>query len=532
MRAAALILLTAIATTEAPSIAGEVVLTLLPAVGTNDCEDAGDINHDGVPDIVIGGNGKAVVYSGMSGEELLVLTASGIQVLGLAVSCAGDMDNDGFVDLLVSGNHAVVGFTATGGEIFRVVAPNSQVQYGRSIDAAGDVNDDGHSDVLVGDSGNWLTGDQGSLHLLSGIAGSLLLKIDATLAEGQLGYAVKCRDMNGDGVAELVSTSPGMISASGQVSGGVLVYSASTGANLLRSEGVVGAGFGGQLDVFDDVDGDGVPDFLVAAAGDDTAGPDFGAVYIVSGATGAIVHGVFGEVASAGFPGSHMVVTDDLDGDGRQDFLVSSNSDDTLVQDGGMVSGYSVVDGSRLFTIRGNEIGMSLGGLLGSISDLNGDGLGEWVVSANLVRPGSPQMLAAYAFSGKGVYAVPFGPGCAGSGGFTPTLSAPDHLYTADEAINLTIDGGVGGSPGLLFLGLFQTQIPVGAGCFFNVWPLYPPQIPFVLDGVGAGNGIAVLPGTIPPALFPFPVSMQAFVADPGAPLGYVGTNGLELRTP
>src|SRR3954471_11393702 len=67
-------------------------------------EAAGDANHDGVPDVVASapGSGKAYVYSGKDGRVLL--TFSGEKVsdnFGQHVSGVGDINEDGYADVIV-----------------------------------------------------------------------------------------------------------------------------------------------------------------------------------------------------------------------------------------------------------------------------------------------------------------------------------------------------------------------------------------------------------------------------------------------
>lgn len=77
----------------------------------NGVENAGDVNRDGVNDVIAGapGAGYAKVYSGRDGRVLLTLTAEdkGDQ-FGQHTSGAGDVDHDGFADVIVGapGNNA------------------------------------------------------------------------------------------------------------------------------------------------------------------------------------------------------------------------------------------------------------------------------------------------------------------------------------------------------------------------------------------------------------------------------------------
>jgi hypothetical protein len=55
---------------------------------------------------------------------------------------------------------------------------------------------------------------------------------------------------------------------------------------------------------------------------------------------------------------------------------------------------------------------------------------------------------------------------------------------------------------------------------------------PVLLSGSGAGSGLFVVSGTIPPGTPPGTVYVQGFVIDPGAPAGYSASNGVVLTVP
>jgi FG-GAP repeat len=84
--------------------------------------DAGDTNRDGIHDIISGapsqtgmGPGRAYLYSGRSGRLLHTFTgdAAGDQ-LGSAVSSAGDQNHDGYDDVLVGAQRANAAYVFSG----------------------------------------------------------------------------------------------------------------------------------------------------------------------------------------------------------------------------------------------------------------------------------------------------------------------------------------------------------------------------------------------------------------------------------
>lgn len=127
---------------------------------------------------------------------------------------------------------------------------------------------------------------------------------------------------------------------------------------------------------------------------------------------------------------------------------------------------------------------------------------------------------------GCGSNGVSYGAGCAGTGGFTPTLSA---IHCPTQSVTITVDDALGGANAFLFAGVTQTSLPMGGGCSLNVVPLLGPIGPLPLGGSGAGNGVVTLAVPAPVVLATVKVSMQAFVDDGGGAMPFSNTAGLEL---
>ncbi len=122
-----------------------------------------------------------------------------------------------------------------------------------------------------------------------------------------------------------------------------------------------------------------------------------------------------------------------------------------------------------------------------------------------------------------------YGAGCPGSGGFVPVLSTPSNP-TAGQSITINVADGVGGAPCLFLFGLTKAQVPFGyGGCELLLGSVLAPTITVPLGGVGPGNGVVTLTGTLPVNTSGVTATMQAFVGDAGAPDGFTATNGLEL---
>ncbi|MBK6940475.1 MAG: hypothetical protein IPH13_09785 [Planctomycetes bacterium] len=121
-----------------------------------------------------------------------------------------------------------------------------------------------------------------------------------------------------------------------------------------------------------------------------------------------------------------------------------------------------------------------------------------------------------------------YGQGCAGTGGFTPAMTL-SGCAAPGEVVSIDIANGLGGAPSVIFFGLGQSAIPMGAGCTLNVFPLLAPTLSFPLLGSGAGDGNMTLQGIMPAGTSGLIFTMQLFVADPASPIGAAASNGVKV---
>ena len=128
------------------------------SMGISEVNGAGDVNKDGVPDLILGEQTAktARVFSGKDGE--LLYTFGGTPTLGglgHSASGAGDVNGDGYADVIVgawsSRPGAALVFSGKDGKLlYRFTGDAARDRFGFTVSGAGDVNRDGLADFIVG----------------------------------------------------------------------------------------------------------------------------------------------------------------------------------------------------------------------------------------------------------------------------------------------------------------------------------------------------------------------------------------------
>ena len=202
-------------------------------------------------------------------------------------------------------------------------------------------------------------------------------------------------DVNGDGLPDFL-----IGSATGPQGGGghtVHAYSGSDGSLLWFISGP--SHFGGSVAGLTDLNGDGVDDFAVGAP---QANGNRGLVQVHSGADQSILYTLFACGCSYDDRfGNTLAPLADIDGDGIQDFLVGAGSDDPGTGHyAGRVWAFSGATGSVIYTINGATSFDYFGTNLQVGPDLDGDGVVDFVAGAHQGWSGSPGPGYAQACSG------------------------------------------------------------------------------------------------------------------------------------
>jgi hypothetical protein len=236
---------------------------------------------------------------------------------------------------------------------------------------------------------------------------------------GFFGYVItSVPDLDGDETEDLLIGAPGEEVDQGTFGAGrAYVFSGAAGVLLhqLISPNPIGGGkqeggtFGSALAGVPDADGDGFGDLLVGAR-EETSGASpekAGRAYLFSGRTGDLLFEILSpNEEERGDFGSTVLGLEDIDGDGRGDFVVGARFEDPgdAPTNAGRAYVFSGATGTLLYTIvsPNEESRGNFGSEMTAGPDFDSDGVNDLLVSAYREDPGNSPFNAgrAYIFSG------------------------------------------------------------------------------------------------------------------------------------
>ncbi len=441
---------------------------------------AGDVNGDGIADIIIGakdadvnGNnsaGKIYVIFGKNGDfsssfNLANLDGSNGFVLngideddiaGISVSNAGDINNDGVEDLIIGARGGDVNGNSNAGESYVVFGQNSAFNAslnladldgsngfvlngvasgdfsGTSVSSAGDVNGDGIDDLIIG--ANFANSNAGESYVVFGQDSGFNASFNLADLDGSNGFVINgtssgdfsgtsvsgAGDVNGDGIDDLII---GANFANSNAGESYVVFGQDSGfnasfnlANLDGSNGFVingtssGDFSGTSVSSAGDINGDGFSDLIVGATNANVNNREnAGQAYVIlgtdaefnssfdlstlNGQNGFVING-----ANAGnLLGTSVSSAGDFNGDRLEDILISEvganeETGTSYVLFGSTEQFDAIVDLDELesnqgFTIEGIETGDRSGNSVSGAGDVNDDGFDDLLIGAPQADP-------------------------------------------------------------------------------------------------------------------------------------------------
>jgi Ca2+-binding RTX toxin-like protein len=289
---------------------------------------AGDVNGDGIDDLVIGAPGEQPNGSG-SGAAYVVFGHAGAQ--------AAD------IDLGALNGSTGFKFSGAGGN-----------EVGRSVSSAGDVNGDGYADLLI--SANGYGGFGGGAYVVFGHAGSFAANLQASAIDGTNGFVLAgpfgadvgrsvstAGDLNGDGYDDLI-----VVERADDPSGTAAYVVFGHGGSFTPSVNLAALNGSNGFALVDpshaqtwnvatagDFNGDGYADILVSAATASGADQNAGVTYLVYGSVGGFgatidlshldsQHGLRIDGAASGDNAQIIAAAGDVNGDGFDDIAIGA----------------------------------------------------------------------------------------------------------------------------------------------------------------------------------------------------------------
>ena len=356
--------------------------------------NAGDVNGDGLPDMIV----------------------------GLPLFDTGVIDA-GAVRLFLAGND---GFGASFSQ--QLEGNQAGARFGHSVAGVGDIDNDGFDDVAVG-APDFSDGQskEGAVFLYLGNANGLTTTpvriLQSDLVGAEMGFSVAgAGDINGDGFSDVITGLPGLATTGAHGAGinrgadinhgaiasllGALRDALATQADIFATGDQEGDRLGENVAGIGDVNGDGVDDFVGGAPGHDREDMvDVGMARIYAGsasdAIGSALVSLIGNSAGERL-GVSAAGLGDINGDGLTDIAIGAPGFSNGQSNEGAIKIYqgatTDIPLQPVVTLQSDLVGAHLGESIASVDFLNGDGSSDIIAGAPGYSNGQADEGATYLF--------------------------------------------------------------------------------------------------------------------------------------
>jgi hypothetical protein len=337
--------------------------------------NAGDVNNDGIDDLIIGapGGGQSYVVFGstsalsanldlssLDGSNGFIINGSARNSSGISVSSAGDINGDNIDDLIIGAPGALLGAgqsyvvfgsntlsasldlsSLDGSNGFAINGINGvnsdgiSDSSGKSVSSAGDINNDGIDDLIIGASSAAL--GAGQSYVVFGSTSAFSANFDLSTLNGSNGFIINgndidssgtsvssAGDINGDNIDDLIIGAPGtgksyVVFGSTTAFGVNLDLSTLNGSNGFAINGNPSDFFGASVSNAGDVNNDNIDDLIIGAY---NAASGAGESYVVFGSTNG-----FDAINNLSDLGSNGFVINGINGTDSNGYSVSAAGD-------------------------------------------------------------------------------------------------------------------------------------------------------------------------------------------------------------
>ena len=400
-----------------------------------DISQAGDVNGDGIDDLIIGASGSSPNDSSYAGKAYVLFG-----------------DNAGFPDTLgLETLNGTNGFAMNGINIF--------ADAGSAVSNAGDINGDGVDDIIIGAryAPRDTLVDVGEAYVVFGSTSGFTSPIELSSLDGTNGFTIlgesedaytgssvsTAGDINGDGMDDIIIGAPNALSDTTHSGAAYVIFgtnagfpssfnlSAIDGTNGFKIPGLRYEDYTGEaVSNIGDFNNDGIDDIIISAPSASVISPDAhaGESYVIFGNNAGFSHPF--DLASLDgnngfliqglndfeYCGAAVSGTGDVNGDGIDDLVLSAplaspngnvHAGETYVifgTDSIFATGFSLanIDGNNGFIIQGSTSYDYSGISVSGVGDLNGDGANDVVIGGwGAARNGMNDVGESYVVFGK-----------------------------------------------------------------------------------------------------------------------------------